>query len=307
MKFNYSIKGQILASFIIVISVTLTHAQDIIQTKSGEEIKAKVVMVSDTLVMFKHYDNIMGPMQRIKGNDLVAITFTNGEVKRYVPLPVPMDRMVEPIEKFKVENKNPSVLWEYQFMPEFIFAGSSIQYYGLDMAKLVYLDASKVGDESMKEYLPKWYQRFDRGMKETMVKRGLQNAHIVMNTERMQFRHELIDADWIKSEWNGMSITEVKERIGKLVESLNEKNGTGFVIMLDYFNNSTNKAGATFVFFELGTGALLWVSKVEGDAKEREMVDRWGLAMIRMYQQFRLAVYQPTHSTYFKDKYSDDN
>ena len=72
---------------IIVLSLfigTNTFAQDIIRTKVGKDISAKVLEVSDEEVSYKMFDNQEGPTFKISTEKLTKILFENGSEYAFV-------------------------------------------------------------------------------------------------------------------------------------------------------------------------------------------------------------------------------
>lgn len=296
---------RIVFTIVIISSVHFSFAQDIIETKSGVKIKAKVVDIGPIEIKYKSYDNLTGPMQTLDKQYIIAITFANGTIKRFTELPKPIDKMVQP-EKFRTGNNDKSVLWEYQFDTNNIFSGTTIYYYGLDMSHLVLINADKVNQEqSLRHYLPSWHQKFDEVITIDLIKRGLQTTKVVLKNENVQFTHELVITDWIKDGWNGLSIEEVIIIVDEFCNTIEEKEGVGFLFILDNYNKPKNKVRAICTFFDLASGEVLWASKVEGDAGDKDMVKHWGFGMVRMYHNFRLAVYETEYKNYRKGKYSN--
>ena len=291
--------------FLLCFSFLTLHsvAQDIIETKMGAKIEAKVIDMSGEEIKYKKYSDIMGAMQSVNKQDVSVITFANGTVKRFVPLPKAIDKMDEP-EKFKVHNADKSVLWEYQFELENVFNGKTIYYYGLDMSPLVLVSSEKESqDHTMKHYLPLWYKEFETIVSADLVKRGLRTTNVHDATQKTKHSFELMQENWIQGNWEGLNIKAVIELVAAFSPTLSEQDGVGFMLVLDTFHHPTNKARAVGVFFDIGSGAILWASKVEGDAADRDLVKHWGYGMVKMYHQFRLAVYEPEYKKYIKDKY----
>ena len=56
----------------------LSYSQDIITTKSGEDIKAKVLEVNTTEIKFKKIDNIEGPTFSVLKSEILLVRYSNG-------------------------------------------------------------------------------------------------------------------------------------------------------------------------------------------------------------------------------------
>lgn len=66
-------------SFLILTSYL--YAQDTIRTISGDEIIAKVLEVNNKEIKYKKTSNINGPTYLLKKNEIISITYTNGETE----------------------------------------------------------------------------------------------------------------------------------------------------------------------------------------------------------------------------------
>lgn len=67
---------------IIVLAFLTTNSlfsQDIIELKNGDDIKAKVIEISNTEIKYKKFSNIEGPIYTISKSKIVMIKYKNGE------------------------------------------------------------------------------------------------------------------------------------------------------------------------------------------------------------------------------------
>ena len=72
---------------VIAMSLSMSssaYAQDIIKTKAGKDIEAKVLEISDEEVTYKLFDNQEGPTIRISADKLNKIIFENGSEYAFV-------------------------------------------------------------------------------------------------------------------------------------------------------------------------------------------------------------------------------
>jgi hypothetical protein len=58
--------------------MSFSYSQDIITTKSGEDIKAKVLEVNTTEIKFKKIDNIEGPTFSVLKSEILLVRYSNG-------------------------------------------------------------------------------------------------------------------------------------------------------------------------------------------------------------------------------------
>ena len=62
----------------IIFNTTLSFSQDIITTKTGEDILAKIAEISKTEVKYRKYDNLDGPLYTMLKSDILMIRYENG-------------------------------------------------------------------------------------------------------------------------------------------------------------------------------------------------------------------------------------
>lgn len=63
---------------VAVLSTAFSFAQDVITKSNGDEIKAKVLEVSQTEIKYKKFDNLNGPTFAISKNDVFMVKYENG-------------------------------------------------------------------------------------------------------------------------------------------------------------------------------------------------------------------------------------
>lgn len=64
--------------FVAVLSTAFSFAQDVITKSNGDEIKAKVLEVSQTEIKYKKFDNLNGPTFAISKNEVFMVKYENG-------------------------------------------------------------------------------------------------------------------------------------------------------------------------------------------------------------------------------------
>ena len=73
-----NMKQSTLILFAIIFTMTGAFSQDIITTKTGEDILAKLVEVGHTEIKYKKFDNQEGPQFTILKSDVLMIRYENG-------------------------------------------------------------------------------------------------------------------------------------------------------------------------------------------------------------------------------------
>ena len=56
-----------------------SFAQDLITTKEGKDIQAKILEVNSTEVKYKKYNNLDGPIFTMKKSEILLVRYENGE------------------------------------------------------------------------------------------------------------------------------------------------------------------------------------------------------------------------------------
>jgi hypothetical protein len=62
----------------IIFNATLSFSQDIITTKTGEDILAKITEINKSEIKYKKFDNFDGPLYTILKSDILMIRYENG-------------------------------------------------------------------------------------------------------------------------------------------------------------------------------------------------------------------------------------
>ena len=65
--------------FFLVCSNTVSFAQDLITTKNGEDIEARVLEISPKELKYKKYGNLEGPTYTINKRDVLMVRYENGD------------------------------------------------------------------------------------------------------------------------------------------------------------------------------------------------------------------------------------
>lgn len=65
---------------VVLLSVSIvTFAQDVITTKDGDEIYAKVIKIGESEIEYKKWSNLEGPVYTLKTNNIFMVKYENGE------------------------------------------------------------------------------------------------------------------------------------------------------------------------------------------------------------------------------------
>ena len=85
-------------------SLVVSQAQDLITTKKGEDIQAKVLEVSSTEIKYKKFSNLDGPTFVINKNEVLMVRYENGEKDIFSVEPSPLNTTSEIYDGMKYKD-----------------------------------------------------------------------------------------------------------------------------------------------------------------------------------------------------------
>lgn len=71
-------KKIILTTMIVILTLGICFAQDVITKKSGEDIQAKISEITTTQIKYHRFDNLNGPIYSIDKSEILMIRYENG-------------------------------------------------------------------------------------------------------------------------------------------------------------------------------------------------------------------------------------
>lgn len=72
-------KRVLFSTFVMLMFIGTTFAQDIITTKDGNDIQAKILEVTNTEIKYKKFNNPDGPTFTLKKSEVLIVRYQNGE------------------------------------------------------------------------------------------------------------------------------------------------------------------------------------------------------------------------------------
>lgn len=96
--------------FISLLITNVVLAQDVIQQKSGESVKAKVKEISKTEVKYLKFDNLEGPIYILPLSDIDFIKYENGKIENYTQVEPQREAVKVTDEVFYVKDASPKII-----------------------------------------------------------------------------------------------------------------------------------------------------------------------------------------------------
>lgn len=90
-------KRLIILALVLMGSALLANAQDLIATRNGVTVMAKVLEVSPSVVKYKRFNNLDGPTYTMSTAEILEITYENGDTDTFDGAPVRAMNSSEPM------------------------------------------------------------------------------------------------------------------------------------------------------------------------------------------------------------------
>ncbi len=146
------------------------YSQDILIKKSGEEIKTKVIEITNDVIKYKEFDFLDGPLRNMAISDVFMIIYANGKREHFSEIkPVPTSEVVSEIpSKYTIDDQTNNTKgnfqkWILKNNPKQAYfslaTGYGNSYGGLGL-RLQYVTGGKVrlGFHGGAGYFPNWYE-----------------------------------------------------------------------------------------------------------------------------------------------------
>ena len=120
---------KLLITTLMMLSFFIVKTQDLIELKSGEEIKAKIIEITETLIKYKEFEFQTGPIRNIEISKVFMIIYENGKREKFtIETPeTPKETPKETTEEPKKEKDPETIPEKYS---EFSISGGLGTSYG---------------------------------------------------------------------------------------------------------------------------------------------------------------------------------
>lgn len=259
---------------ILLLSISNILAQDTIQTIDNKLIISIVKEINDSNIRYLKYDNQEGPLYTILKSKTATIQFKNGTSETYNNLGLSIVNNPK-FEKFKIENLDRIIEYDYRLNESAIFQSKFITYFGFDYEHFTLVNSKKIGQDNELSFLfPKSIIKFEDNIPpHKWIKNKLKVDSLYIEKESIELKYSNKKIPWIKSSCINLKI----EHIAKIVENytINKNTGIGFVIIVQSFDKPKETSNLIYTFFDIETRELLWVTKINGEAEDAGFVRHW--------------------------------
>lgn len=159
--------------------------------------------------------------------------------------------------------------------PDPVILSFEYYYYGLDMSLCTLTQPDKVyyGAEYRDSYGQAFVDEYARFVPFKTLTKWLQKGRVFYHPYEVQQLWRKLPDNWINEVYVPVTEEQIHEHI-KTYE-ISAKEGMGFTVIPVNFDKKTEKVLVYFVFFDIKTRDLLWVSLVKGSAFGSGIAPHW--------------------------------
>jgi hypothetical protein len=183
-----------------------------------------------------------------------------------------------------------------------VFMSKEITFYGYDFTNLKLVEPERLNEPNLERHIPFWIDFLNERRTEKTYA-----SHFKKDKFTFDFNFTQKKA----SEINGEDLVVLKKQnIDKSAiqgilnnYSLNEKEGIGFVVLIECFEKQNKTASAYFVFFDIKTKKILMSDYYfRNEADGYGLGNYWGQAVHAIIGHYIDEIYRPNLKNYLKGK-----
>ncbi len=160
-----------------------------------------------------------------------------------------------------------------------VVKAKEITFYGYDYTHFKILDAKRM-NQDINKYIFMWIEFCNVRVNENKLSKMLKKDKIIFNEEpTIELNKKLISSNLVSITKKSIS----KDSIQKYVNNYNitEKDGVGFVIIIESFDNQNKSVSAYYTFFDIATKKVLLSDYfISRDGNSYNRVLDWGAAVV---------------------------
>jgi len=179
---------------------------------------------------------------------------------------------------------------QYKFNMQRCLNSDTLVWYGWDFSNLKVCDRNAYGYMVKDEYIPIWFDKMHRMAPVRKVRREIGKPNFQSDLKSIQDLYKSINGSDFETTANFSIPIDSLKLIVKGYD-LPQKNGIGFVIVVESMNKPERYVSGYLTFFDLATRELLWATKMKG-----EPGGKWGVELF--YRNGLIELYD-----YFMGKY----
>jgi len=140
---------------------------------------------------------------------------------------------------------------------------NKVTWYGWDFSNFKITDHNTYSYMVKDEYIPSWLEKMNKYFPENQIKNRLDKEIFTANLITIQNLYQNVDVGSFESQ--GLYELSV-DSIKKIVQhyDLPQKDGVGFVIIVETMNRPERFVTAYLTFFDCSTRKVLWTTKMKG-------------------------------------------
>jgi hypothetical protein len=160
-----------------------------------------------------------------------------------------------------------------------------VTWYGWDFSHFKITDHNAYG-YVVKTYIPKWVKKLNNYFPESQICRKLNKGNCSADLTSIQNLYQNVDEKSLEAQTLfELSVDSIKEIVKQY--TLPQKEGAGFVIIVETMNRPQRFVTAYITFFDISTRELYWTTKMKGLPGGKHGVEQYYRnGMIEVYKYF---------------------
>lgn len=169
-----------------------------------------------------------------------------------------------------------------------VFAAKNFTFYGIDYSSLEYVEADKVGTEAeIATYFAPWISNFEKSWYDLNEMTSTFQKTTSLNRDKVQRSFQSKKGNWVTFERHPLTLDSI-QKIVNTYETKGEAGTVGFVVLVEAFEKSVERAFIDVVYFDNASKSILWRVKIAGDASKGGMTHHWSGAVDNAFHEFLL-------------------
>lgn len=160
-----------------------------------------------------------------------------------------------------------------------VYSSKELIFYGYDYTHFKLADPKRIGQD-INSFIPLWNKFCNKWINEKYLKEWLNKEKVTINQEpTLNLNKQLSSVDLVTDKKETLSIDSIQDIINQY--SITEKEGLGFVIILECYDNESKTVSAYYTFIDISTQRIIRSDYfVSRDRNSYNRVMDWGVATL---------------------------
>jgi len=173
-----------------------------------------------------------------------------------------------------------------------VFASNEIVFYGYDYSHFKLEEAKRINDKNIKQYIPAWIDFLNKHTNEKDLQKRFKKEKVIFNFDyTTSLINKINEDDLVTATRYTIQPNDIQKIINKY--QIKEKQGIGFVVILESFEKERKRCNAYFTFFDISTKKII-MSDYFGanEADGYGLSNYWGVGLNATFGKYIADVYR---------------